>query len=128
MAAAQLDRDILNCIYFRTVNRVTVTPVILDLKYQIYSGRRCASVGRIYTQEQEQEWRTIAYGHYNRMFQGQFYVTHKRSDILEGRYFISVYSLRQNCIENHNNGVVFAVSPLFTSEYRDTLAPDQPYF
>ena len=55
MAAAQLDRDILNCIYFRTVNRVTVTPVILDLKYQIYSGRRCASVGRIYTQEQEQE-------------------------------------------------------------------------
>ena len=31
MAAAQLDRDILNCIYFRTVNRVTVTPVILDL-------------------------------------------------------------------------------------------------
>ena len=55
MAAAQLDRDILNCIYFRTVNRVTVTPVILDLKYQIYSGRRCASVGRIYTQEQEQD-------------------------------------------------------------------------
>ena len=55
MAAAQLDRDILNCIYFRTVNRVTVTPVISDLKYQIYSGRRCASVGRIYTQEQEQE-------------------------------------------------------------------------
>ena len=55
MAAAQLDRDILNCIYFRTVNRVTVTPVILDLKYQIYSGRRCASVGRIYTQEQEEE-------------------------------------------------------------------------
>ena len=53
------------------------------------------------------------------MFQGQFYVTHKRSDILEGRYFISVYSLRQNCIENHNNGVVFAVSPLFTSKYRD---------
>ena len=32
---------------------------------------------------------------------------------------ISVYSLRQNCIENHNNCVVFAVSPLFTSEYRD---------
>ena len=55
MAAAQLDRDILNCIYFRTVNRVTVTPVILDLNYQIYSGRRCASVGRIYIQEQEQD-------------------------------------------------------------------------
>ena len=65
------------------------------------------------------KWRTIAHGHYNRMFQGQFYVTHKRSDILEGRYFIYVYSLRQNCIENHNNGVVFAVSPLFTSEYRN---------
>ena len=31
-----------------------MTPVILDLKYQIYSGRRCASVGRIYTQEQEE--------------------------------------------------------------------------
>ena len=54
------------------------------------------------------------------MFQGQFYVMHKRSDILEGRYFIYVYSLRQNCIENHNNCVVFAVSPLFTSEYRNT--------
>ena len=34
------------------------------------------------------KWRTIAHGHYNRMFQGQFYVTHKRTDILEGRYFI----------------------------------------
>ena len=65
------------------------------------------------------KWRTIAHGHYNRMFQGQFYVTHKRSDILEGRYFILVYSLRQNCIENHNNGVLFAVSPLFTSEDGD---------
>ena len=64
------------------------------------------------------KWRTIAHGHYNRMFQGQFYVTHKRSDILEGRYFILVYSSRQKCIENHNNGVVFAVSPLFTSDYR----------
>ena len=28
------------------------------------------------------------------MFQGQFYVTHKYSDILEGSYFIQVYSLK----------------------------------
>ena len=31
MAVAQLDSDVLTCTYFRSVNRVTVTPVILDL-------------------------------------------------------------------------------------------------
>ena len=40
----------------RYIMKYYLVAVILDLKYQIYSGRRCASVGRIYTQEEQEEY------------------------------------------------------------------------